>query len=236
MNTNIPWSIFLPPSDSYSHVHIVGNNDGGGFNAGVFLVRVCEWSVKVFADSLALPEIRSDIKLRPHNVEQDAMEWVFGRDEDHEHIVYTPQYWFNGYKGNTPRGVRDVEPGDMMRHFAGFGDRKPGMMRDVFDRLEHSPQELQVPLKDTYYTAEIDAFWSRLTDAKNAVQEAKAFMNDTSGMGDSAEEIEKARLELEENTKRHSGQVDLIDRSIGALLTALNSAKEAQSHKANDRK
>lgn len=226
MNINIPWSIFLPPSHSFPDTHIIGSNDGGGFNSGVMLVRVCEWSVKVFTNSAAIPEMRPEIEVREDFVEQDAMQWLFRTDGNHEHIVYAPQYWFNGYRGNTPPGVRDVQSGDMMSHFAGWGAAKAGMMTDLFDKLERSPQELQIPLKDTYYSAEIDTFWSKLSDAKTAVQEAKAFMNASSGTGDSAEEIEKVCLELEEDIRLHSDQVELIKTGTGTLLAALNRAQE----------
>lgn len=227
MNINIPWSIFLPPSDSFSDIHIIGSNDGGGFNSGVILVRVCEWSVKVFTNSAALPEMRSDIEVRKDFVEQDAMQWVFRREDNNEHIVYAPQYWFNGYRGNTPPGVRDVQDGDMMSHFAGWGAAKAGMMTELFEKLERSPQELQVPLKDTYYPAEIDAFWSRLRDAKTAVQDAKAFVNTSSST--SAKEIEKAYLELELDIRLHTDQADLVKKGTDVVLAALNRAKEAGS-------
>lgn len=226
-NINIPWSIFLPPSSSFSDIHIIGSNDGPGFNAGVVLVRVCEWSVKVFTNSAALPEMRSEIEVREDYVEQDAMQWVFRREGNHEHIVYAPQYWFNGYRGNTPPGVRDVQSGDMMTHFAGWGAAKAGMITDLFDKLERSPQELQVPLKDTYYSAEIEDFWSMLRDAKTAVQDAKAFTNTNAGTGDSAKEIEQTYLELELDIRLHTDQVGLVKKGTGAVLAALHRAKEA---------
>lgn len=227
MNINIPWSIFLPPSDSFPDIHFIASNDGGGFNSGVMLVRVCEWSVKVFTNSAALPEMRSEIEVRGDFVEQDAMQWIFRREGNHEHVVYAPQYWFNGFSGNTPPGIRDVQSGDMMSHFAGFGDRKAGMMTDLLDKLERSPQELQVPLKDTYYSAEIESFWSALRDAKTAVQDAKAFTDTTSSTQDSAKEIEKAYLELEIDIRLHTEQVDLVKNGTGAVLAALDRAKEA---------
>ena len=119
MNNNIPWSIFVPTSDAFSDINVIGSNDGAGFNPGVFLVRVCEWSMKVFTETLALPDTKPDINLRQDFIEQDAMQWEFRSDGNHEHVVYTPQYWFNGYKGKTPPGERDVKPGDTMSHFAG---------------------------------------------------------------------------------------------------------------------
>ena len=225
MNINIPWSIFLPPSQLFPDTHIIGSNDGNGFNSGVMLIRVCEWSVKVFTNSAALPEMRPEIEVRRDFVEQDAMQWVFRREGNHEHVVYVPQYWFNGYRGNTPPGVRDAQPGDMMSHFAGWGASKPDLMTDLLDKLDHSPQELQVPLKDTYYPAEIDSFWSMLRDAKTALQEAKIFVNTRSSTGDSAKEIEKAYLELELDIRLHTDQVDLIRKGTGAILEALSRAK-----------
>ena len=231
MNPNIPWSIFLPPSDDFSDIHIVASNDWGTFNSGVFLVRVCEWSVNILTNSAALPEVRSDVELRGDFVEQDAMQWIFRREVNQEHIVYAPEHWFNGGR------VEEVwQAGKMMDHFAGWGDKKPGMMAELFDKLEQSPQDLQIPMNDTFYPAEVSSFWSRLRDAKEAVLKAKAFMDGNPSVEGSAKEIQKACLKLEGDMRMHTDEADVVEKSIGAVLTALNAVKEADSFATEQRK
>ena len=107
-------------------------------------------------------------------------------------------------------------------------------MTDFSERLERAPQELQVSLNDTYDVAEVGTFWSKLGDAKEALQEAKAFMNVDLRAGDKFKKIEKVCLDLKEDIRLRTDQVDLIERGTGAALAALDPAKEVQNHAVDD--
>ena len=77
MNANIPLEIFLPPVEGFGHVNLVVTRDRNGLNNGVFIVRVGEWAVKMFASSLSLREYLPQVELKYS--EQSAMEMVIAR-------------------------------------------------------------------------------------------------------------------------------------------------------------
>jgi hypothetical protein len=74
MNPNVPLEVFLPPNQD---VNLVVTNDRHGLNNGVFLVRVNEWAVRLFAAALSLKEYNPDIQLKYS--EQSAMEETIKR-------------------------------------------------------------------------------------------------------------------------------------------------------------
>jgi hypothetical protein len=77
MNANVPLEIFLPPNQDFQHVNLVVTRDRNGLNNGVFMVRVSEWAVKMFASSLSLREYLPEVELKYS--EQSAMEDVIAR-------------------------------------------------------------------------------------------------------------------------------------------------------------
>jgi hypothetical protein len=77
MNANVPLEIFLLPVEEFGHVNLVVTRDRNGLNNGVFLVRVGEWAVKMFASSLRLREYLMQVELKYS--EQTAMEMVIAR-------------------------------------------------------------------------------------------------------------------------------------------------------------
>jgi len=74
MNQNVPLDIFLPPDDGFSHINLLATNDHNGLNNGAFMIRVCEWGVRYFTDSLALHTYEPEMKLKYS--EQSAMEYT----------------------------------------------------------------------------------------------------------------------------------------------------------------
>ena len=75
MNPNVPLDVFLPPKD-FSHINLLCTNDHNGLNNGAFMIRVGEWGVRYFVDSLALHTYQPDLKLKYS--EQSAMEVTLG--------------------------------------------------------------------------------------------------------------------------------------------------------------
>ena len=183
LNPNIPWTIFLPPSD-FSSIHFLGGRDWGdgnrdwgdgrGFNAGVFFVRINEWSVKMLTEVAALPDLRADLELG-FNAEQTAFKWVFKRVGYREHVLYQPIEWFNGFEESNGK-LPPVQDGDMLVHFGGLKQQKHEAVPKWLDRLERAPQELQMPLENTSYPDKIDAYWARLRDARNVLESAEDFI------------------------------------------------------------
>lgn len=73
MNSNIPLEIFVPPAE-FSHIHHVVANDLNGLNAGVFFLRVHEWSMWYLSAVMSYTNYHPDRPLRYS--EQTAMEWL----------------------------------------------------------------------------------------------------------------------------------------------------------------
>lgn len=82
MNPNVPLDIFLPPEQDFSHVNLICTNDHNGLNNGAFMIRVGEWGVRYFVDSLALHTYKPDLELKYS--EQSAMETLIS-------VVRTPE-------------------------------------------------------------------------------------------------------------------------------------------------
>jgi len=73
MNPLLPLEMFIPPP-GFDHIHLLTTNDRHGLNNGVFFLKVCEWSLKLFSAALAFPHYHPDVKLKYS--EQSAMEEI----------------------------------------------------------------------------------------------------------------------------------------------------------------
>ena len=227
LNPNIPWTLFLPPPD-FSNVYFIGTRDwggGSGFNAGVFFIRVNEWSVKLLTEVSALPDLQPDVQLG-YNAEQAAFKWVLKKIGYPEHVLYQPIEWFNGFEDS--HGILPpVQDGDMLVHFAGLKDKKPEAMQKWLDRLDSAPYELQIPLKKTEYPANVDAYWMRLRDARKTMQKAYDWMdgNHTDGhhttqtLLTAQEKLEQAILDEADNPSFILGAIDLLESALVAAQT-----------------
>ena len=222
LNPNIPWTLFLPPSD-FSDIHVLGGRDwggGSGFNAGVFFVRINEWSVKMLTEVAALPDLRKDVEIG-YNAEQVAFKWVFLQAGYRQHVLYQPIEWFNGFEeshGHLPP-VRD---GDMLVHFSGLKEQKFGAVQKWLDRLERAPQELQIPLENTDYQVNVDTYWTRLRDARDVMRQAERF----SGGNLTTRNLQRATAYLRQIVR---DQADRSDRVLGATNQVRSALAAAES-------
>lgn len=73
MNPLLPLEMFIPPPD-FDNIYLLTTNDRHGLNNGVFFLKVCDWSLKLFATALAFPHYNPGFKLQYS--EQSAMEEV----------------------------------------------------------------------------------------------------------------------------------------------------------------
>ncbi|KAF2635366.1 galactosyl transferase GMA12/MNN10 family protein [Massarina eburnea CBS 473.64] len=131
-----PTSSFLPPGKSSrgdaEEIHLIAAEDGNGLNAGVFFIRVSNWSIYFLESVLAYRHYRPEINLRFS--EQSAMADLLKTPEFSAGKVYVPWHWFNAYPnsddGHGPQGyeMNDNEEGlrefqarrgDFLVHFAG---------------------------------------------------------------------------------------------------------------------
>ena len=210
LNDNIPWSIFLPPREDFSDIHFLGNKDWNGYNCGVFMMRINEWTVNFLTTATAIPLLRPDIPLGvPYpNYEQDAMKWVLEQNGYKEHAVYQPRLWYNGFS-NGPEGVLEVKTGDLLIHFPGTM-QKYTVMGHWLDIVENEPEKVKIPLANLTLHDNIKDFWATLRTAKQALQSAtesreadstvRQIFNQNPGLGDDLDEAfeELERLVYEE--------------------------------------
>jgi len=77
MNPNVPLEVFLPPEPEFAHINLLVTRDRNGLNNGVFLVRVNQWGLKMFASALSVREYEPGVVLKYS--EQSAMEQVIKR-------------------------------------------------------------------------------------------------------------------------------------------------------------
>ena len=171
MNPHVPWATFLPPVDSFPHIHLVGAKDWNTFNPGVFLMRVTGWSVKVLTQIHALKDLRKDIRYGA-NPDQDAILWILDQPGYREHVIYQPIEWFQIYEDTKGR-FREVEPGDLLVHFPGYRLNRFDVMDGFLERLRSNKSAWHMELDQTSYPATVDAYWSRTRDAQTVLQAAE---------------------------------------------------------------
>jgi len=92
MNPKMPLEIFIPPP-RMNHINILTTDDRHGLNNGVFFLRVCEWSLKLFSNAIAFPHYKPDVKLK--YTEQSAMEEVLKTVSPLDYLVLILWYILN---------------------------------------------------------------------------------------------------------------------------------------------
>lgn len=171
----------------------------------------------------ALPDLRTDVQLG-YNAEQAAFKWVLKRAGYREHVLYQPIEWFNGFEQSYGL-LPPVQDGDLLVHFSSLKQHKFGAVQKWLDRLEHAPQELQVPLENTSYPANVETYWSQLRDARNMLDNAEVFIS--SGKN-TTPELLLTRAQLRQAICNGADKSELIlwatHRVRGALAEAENPA------------
>lgn len=246
LNENIPWSLFLPPREEFNDIHFLGNKDWNGFNCGIFMMRINEWSVNFLTQAVALPLLRPDVPLGVPvpNMEQDAMRWVLDQEGYKEHAVYQPRLWYNSFAEGSDR-EQETTTGDMLIHFAGVSS-KYSLMGHWLDIVENEPEKVNVPLANLTLHDDVKGFWATLRTAKQALYNATEYMradivvqhvfNHDPQLGDDLKEASKKleRLVYEEPFQ----QPELKEGTllVDAALRRVSKAKtEAERHEAQQK-
>ncbi|KAK5088202.1 hypothetical protein LTR05_002419 [Lithohypha guttulata] len=182
MNNHIPLEAFLPPpTEPWAHVNFLASNDLLGLNIGVFLIRVCEWSVYFLAAGLSYPYFRPEVRLR-HD-EQGPLNMLVTEKKFKNNTIHVPQSWFNPYQSSVHDADDDddddndasippewnwrltyFEPGDLLVHFPGTKDTREQLMQEYIDRRAANWNLYKRPLNETRAYANITHFWQE--DAK----------------------------------------------------------------------
>ena len=223
MNPNIPWEVFLPPrdNDSFTDIKILATKDISGFNAGLFFCRVDEWVVDALTDAYALPRLHPEVDILG-NIEQNAMKWIFSKDENRKHVVYQPSLWYNWFS-TVERPDGDVK-GDMVIHFSGInhdneGQLKKTIMETWFRKMQSDPDAWCVPLEKTKYPKEVPTFWLLLRVAREILSLVKD-RGDTSTI-DTEHTIQVARNELKWAVEEEAYDFGKMNKTIVDMLEAL---------------
>jgi hypothetical protein len=152
-----------------------------GLNAGVFFLRVNEWSIHFIAGALALPTHRPDVKLR--YAEQTALRLLTREERWKNGTMHVPQRWFNAYhnygndsipqkwkwKYGRDNSIPDewnwkncfIGPGDLLVHLPGSFDCRNGLINNYPSKIRDHRATYVVPLNETYYEREVEQFWSQ---------------------------------------------------------------------------
>lgn len=149
---------FLPPDD-FSQYHFLAAKDWNGLNAGVFFIRVHQWSVDFMTEVMAEPLLKPNIE---HLfLEQGDMARVLEKPKYRDNVVYQPRIWYNIYsKGTADAEDPEVVLGDMQVHFPGLANKQESMSYwlDMVEKTE----AWTVPLHETEYPGQVEEFWELL--------------------------------------------------------------------------
>lgn len=158
MNPSIPLETFLPPDD-FSQYHFLAAKDWNGLNAGVFFIRVHQWSVDFMTEVMAEPLLKPNVE---HiYLEQGDMARVLEKTKYRDNVVYQPRVWYNTYsKGTADAKDPEVVLGDMQVHFPGL-PHKQESMGYWLDKVEKT-ETWTVPVIETYYPGQVEEFWELL--------------------------------------------------------------------------
>ncbi|CAF9943193.1 MAG: hypothetical protein ALECFALPRED_010779 [Alectoria fallacina] len=205
LNSAIPWTLFLPPSD-FDDIHLLATRDFNGFNAGMAIFRVHEWSVQMLSETLALRQLRPDAHFEHYD--QGALWWVMKREGYAEHVIYQPHNWWNSF--GLAREPYDTDAFTL--HFAGVDccgqpESKGTVMGRWLDIVENRPQEYAVELEKTKLPKEVDDYWTLLKKAKKT-------MMDVDNAEDSPHELKMAKSELWDYYSQHADNATEVSMAI----------------------
>ncbi|KAL9124588.1 MAG: hypothetical protein Q9217_006093 [Psora testacea] len=225
LNPSVPWTLFLPPSD-FDGIHILGSRDYNGFNAGMLMVRVHEWSVKMLSEVIALRQFEPHVEL-PF-FDQSAIQWVFERPGYVEHFLYQPHNWWNSF---GLQGEPYPTPAFIL-HFAGVDccgakESKGTIMARWLDKLESTPGEYNVPLENTTLPSEVSDYWAALTKARKTLEKADAWSKENQYNG---KDMQTARVELRQAIRDDADNSTKVNAGVEMMENIMSLERDQQSH------
>ncbi|KAF2103390.1 hypothetical protein NA57DRAFT_18268, partial [Rhizodiscina lignyota] len=156
MNQQIPLEIFEPPSD-FSHINWIAGRDWNGLNAGVLMIRVCQWSLNLMTRTMTYKHYHQDEDYVFE--EQSIFARLTEKDEEFKkEMIYVPRSWFNAYFYQ----LQEAKPGILLSHFP-----HPDFKWHIYewlkildaDKDEQYNPVYNKPYEETDYPKEIKRFW-----------------------------------------------------------------------------
>lgn len=157
MNQEVPLEIFEPPLD-FSHINWMAGKDHNGLNAGVFILRVSQWSLNLLSRVMTYKHYHPTERYTFE--EQTILARLTEGDEEFvKESIYVPRVWLNAYFYS----LQEVRPGLLLSHFP-----HPDYKWHIYEWLhvlesdedENFEPVYNVPLSQTVYPREIDDFWN----------------------------------------------------------------------------
>lgn len=205
LNSAVPWTLFLPPSD-FNEIHLLATQDFNGFNAGMAMFRVHEWSVQMLSETLALRQLRPDAHFEHYD--QGALRWIMEREGYAQHVIYQPHDWWNAF--GLAREPYDTDAFTL--HFAGVDccgqpESKGTVMGRWLDIVENRPQEYAVALETTKLPKEVEDYWALLKKAKKT-------MLDVENAENTSHDMQVVNSQLWDCYSRHADNATAVSMAI----------------------
>ena len=226
LNPAVPWSLFLPPPD-FNEVHLIATQDQNGFNAGMAIFRVTDWSVQMLSEVVALRQLRPEVQIDFYD--QGALRWVFERRGYEEHVIYQPHNWWNSFGLNKPPYDTDA----FMLHFAGADccgqeDSKGTVMGRWLDILENNPRAYAVELEKTKLPKEVKDFWAMLQRAKKAMQDVTSVENTSQELQTATNNLWTSYLRSADNATEVTMAIEKVESILAQKGTKAGKPSEPQ--------
>ena len=212
LNPAVPWTLFLPPSD-FSEIHLLATQDQNGFNAGMAIFRVHEWSVQMLSEVLALRQLLPDVHFEHYD--QGAIRWVMEKPGYLQHVIYQPHDWWNAFGLNS----LPYETNAFTLHFAGVDccgqeESKGTVMGRWLDIVENNPQRYGMELEKTKLPKAVEDYWALLKKAKKALKDAD-------DVKDSPRALDNAKNDLWYNYALHADNATATTIAIKGVEDAM---------------
>ena len=155
-----------------------------------------------------------------------------------EHVIYQSIEWFQGYQ--DPRSqFRDVQPGDLLVHFPGWREKRHKYMDEYLEKLRSNRSDWHIRLEETIYPASIDAYWSRLGDARVVLQKANVTLQhslqaieelvDTAKIDDRISTLNETSTELRRVIEGEAYKPKKLLEAVEKVKSAIHAADEYKS-------
>ena len=160
------------------------------------------------------------------------MVWVLAKEGYKEHVVYQPREWYNPFEEGEQHEP-EHQRGDLLIHFPGM-EKKHAAMGRWLDKIDQSPEELQIPLSNMTLRADIGHFWTRLDNAKGLLDKAwdlqandkvKQMFIHNPALGDT---LKDATDKMHQIYEEIPFEKDLIRKAHAELSDAIMGTKDAK--------
>lgn len=223
----------MPPElDLFKDVDLLITRDSDGFDDSVFLIRICQWSLDLLTDAVALPRFKPETEL-PH-LERDALRLMFNTDSRQANRFYVPRHWFNVYDDHEASRSNATWDGTMLVNSRGVDKESGESMNRWLDRVEQHPQQLRIPVENTTYTAEIDVYYTGLRKALHLLQEAGKLRDHITQEREDLiaydkrlfENLQSAEAQMREFSKEEAFDSGKMEEGIKKLNEELDTARQ----------